>query len=232
VQGVLFDFLDADGLEGAEPNVESDFYSLYAAITVLGQNLRSEVEAGGWGGDGSTFAGIDGLVAVAIGRRIEARDVRRQRDMADFIDAGEEVVNGCEADVALAKFAAVDYLGMEFVVLAQEKMLADADFAAGADEALPNVRIALQLSCEQDFDTTAEEVARGRILRAQRLGLETGAASKKASGKYTGVVEYQQITALEEIGQIAKVTVGENAGGGGEMEEAGAGAIGQRLLGD
>jgi hypothetical protein len=88
------------------------------------------------------------------------------------------------------------------------------------------------LSCEQDFDTTAEEVARGRILRAQRLGLKTGAASKKASGEYTGVVEYQQITRVEKFGKIAKVAVGERAGGGGEMEEAGAGAIGQRLLGD
>jgi hypothetical protein len=152
--------------------------------------------------------------------------------MADFLDAGEEVVHGSEADVALAKFAAGDDLGLEFVAVAEEKMLADADFAAGTHETFPIVRVALQLACEQDFDTTAEEVARGRILRAQRLGLKTGAASKKASGEYTGVVEYQQITALEEIGQIAKVAVGESAGGGGEMEEAGAGAIGQRLLGD
>lgn len=232
VQGVRFDFVDADGLEGAEPNVEGDFCSLYAAITELGQNLRSEVEAGGGGGDGSAFARIDGLVAVVIGRRIEARNVRRQRDMPDFIDASEEVVHFSEADVALAKFAAVDYLGLEFVVLAEEKMLADSNFAAGADEAFPIVWIALQLSCEQDFDTTAEEVARGRILRAQRLGLKTGAASKKASGKYTGVVEYQQITPLEEIGQIAKVAVGESAGCGGHIEEARAGTIGQRVLGD
>jgi hypothetical protein len=88
------------------------------------------------------------------------------------------------------------------------------------------------LSCEQDFDTAAEEVARGRILRAEKLGLKTGAASKKASGKYAGIVEYQQITGVEKVGKIAKVAVGEHAGGGGEMEEAGAGAIGQRLLGD
>ena len=85
---------------------------------------------------------------------------------------------------------------------------------------------------EQDFDTATEEVARGRILRAERLGLKTGAASKKASGKYAGIVEYQQITGVKKVGKIAKVAVGERSGGGGETEKAGAGAIGQRLLGD
>ena len=84
------------------------------------------------------------------------------------------------------------------------------------------------MTCQgaSDFST------RGRILRAERLGLKTGAASKKASGKYAGIVEYQQITGVEKVGKIAKVAVGERAGDGGQMEEARAGAIGQRLLGD
>ena len=232
VQHVLFDFLDADWLERAKSDVEGDFRGLDAAIAEAGQNFRSEVEASGGRGDGSALAGVDGLVAVAIGGGIGAGDVGRERDMADLLDAGEEVVDRTEADVALAKFAAGDDLGLEFIVVAEEKVLADADFAAWTHEAFPIVRIALELTCEQDFDLAAEEVARGRILRADRLGLKTGAASKKASGKYAGIVEYQQITGVEKVGKIAKVAVGERAGGAGEMEEARAGAIGQRLLGD
>jgi hypothetical protein len=232
VEGVLFDFLDADWLEGAEAEVESDFCGLDAAIVEAGQNFRSEVEAGGGGGDGSALAGVDGLVAVAIGGGIGAGNIRRKRDVADRFHACEEVVHRGETDVALAKLAAGDDLGLEFVVVAEEKMLADSDFAAWTDKAFPIIRFALHLSCEQDFNTAAEEVARGRILGAERLGLKAGAASKEASGKYAGVVEYQQITGVEEVGKILKLAVGENSGGGGEMKEARAGAIGQRLLGD
>jgi hypothetical protein len=134
--------------------------------------------------------------------------------------------------VAFAKLAAGDHFGLEFVVLAEEKMLADADSAAWADEAFPIVRIAVELPGEQDFDTAAEEIARSRILRAERLGLKAGAASKKASRKYAGVVEYQQITGMKEFGKIANVAVGESASRGGEVEEPRTGAIGQRLLGD
>jgi hypothetical protein len=152
--------------------------------------------------------------------------------VADCFHASEEVVHWGEPDVALAKFPAGDNLGLKLVVLTEEKMLADSDFAAWADEAFPIVGFAPQLSGEQDFDTAAEEVARGRILRAERLGLKTGAASKKASGKYAGVIEYQQVAGAKDLGKIAEVAVGESAGGGGEMEEAGTGAIGQRLLGD
>ena len=232
VQGVLFDFFDADRLEGAEADVKGDFRGFDAAVAETGERLRSEMETGGGGGDGPALAGVDGLVAVAITGGIGAGDVGRERDMADLLDAGEEVVCRSEVEVALAKFAAGDDLGLEFVVVAEEKVLADADFAAWTHEAFPIVRIALQLPSEQDFDTAAEEVTRGRILRAERLGLKTGAASKKASGKYAGIVEYQQITGVEKVGKIAKVAVSERAGGGGQMEEARAGAIGQRLLGD
>jgi hypothetical protein len=233
VQHVLFDLLDTNWLEGTESDVEGDFRRLDAAVAEAGKNFRSEVEAGGGCGDGSALAGVDGLVAVAIDGGIGAGDVGRERDVADCFHACEEVVHRGETDVALAKLAAGSDLGLEFVVLAEEKkMLADADFAAWTDKAFPIVWIGSQPAGQQDFDTAAEEVARGWVLRAERLGLKAGAASKKAGGKYAGVVEYQQITGVEEVGKIAKVAAGESAGGGGEMQEAGAGAIGQRLLGD
>jgi len=71
------------------------------------------------------------------------------------------------------------------------------------------------LACEQDFDLAAEEVARGGVLRAERLGLKAGAASKKAGGKYAGVIEYQQVAGMEEVGKIPELAVSEAAGCGG-----------------
>lgn len=190
------------------------------------------MEAGGGGGDGSALVGVHGLVAVAIGGGIGARDVGWKRDVADFLYAGEEVIDRSKADMALAKLSAGDDLGLEFVVVAEEEMLAYADLAPWTDEAFPIVRFGLQLPCEQDFDAAAEEVARGGVLRAERLGLKAGASAKKAGGKYAGVIEYQQVAGAEKVGKIPELAVSEAAACGGEMKEARGGAIGQRLLGD
>src|ERR1700757_1205759 len=126
---VLFDFFYTDRLEGSQSDVEGHLCRLYAAVMKAGQNLRSEVEAGSRGGDRTALAGVDGLVAIAIRRGIGAGDVGWQRDVADFFYAGEEIVDRSEAYVALAEFAAGDDLGMEFVIIAEEKMLSDADLA-------------------------------------------------------------------------------------------------------
>lgn len=156
---MLFDFLDADWLEGAESDVEGNFCGLDAANAETGENLGGEVEAGGGGGNRSALAGVNGLIAIPIGRRIVAGDVGRKGDVADHFYAGEKVIDGSEPDVALTEFAPGDDLGTELVIIAEEKMLADSDLAARPDETLPIVGIALQLPCKQDFDTAAKEVA-------------------------------------------------------------------------
>ena len=159
VERVLFDFLDAHWLEGAESDVEGHFCGLDAAVVEAGEDLRSEVEASCGGGDRSALSGVDGLVAVAVGSRIVAGDVRRKRDVADSFYSCEKVVHRSETDVALAKFAAGDDLSLELVIIAEGKVLADSDFAARADETFPIVRVALQLACEQDFDLAAKKIA-------------------------------------------------------------------------
>jgi hypothetical protein len=175
------------------------------------------VEAGGGGGDGSALAGVDGLIAVAIGGGVGAGDVGRERDVADFFHASEEVAHRSEADAALAEFAAGDDLGLELVVIPKEKMLADSDFAAWADQTLPFIRIALQLPCEQDLDPAAKKVARGGILRAERLGPKACAASVKTSGKYACVIEDKEIAGTEEIRKVAELDIGQGAGCGGQV---------------
>jgi len=70
--------------------------------------------------------------------------------VADAIEGGEEIVvlirGGLEADVALAELGAGDDLGLQFVVLAEKKMLADADFAAGTNQASPIVGLSGELA--------------------------------------------------------------------------------------
>jgi hypothetical protein len=51
------------------------------------------------------------LVALTIAGRIRASDIRRERDVADAIESGEEVVGRLKADAALAEFSARQDLG-------------------------------------------------------------------------------------------------------------------------
>lgn len=66
--------------------------------------------------------------------------------MSDPIDPAEKIVDGIEADAALAKGSASENLGAELIVISEEEMFADVDFSAGTNEAFPFVRVLLQLA--------------------------------------------------------------------------------------
>lgn len=175
---VILNFVDAHGLKGAEADVEGDLGSFDTAIVNVGKDFGSEMEPGGGGGDGAAFAGIDGLVTIAIGGCVGAGDVGGKRDVANAIQYSEEVfglllgfagpdaVGHRKADLAFAEGSAVDHFGLELIVVAEEKMLADADLAAGAHEAFPFIGIVAKLASKEDLDAPAQEVARGGIVRA------------------------------------------------------------------
>jgi hypothetical protein len=137
--------------------------------------------------------------------------------VTDPFHAGEEIVDRSEADVAFAEFSPPDDRGPKIVAIAEEKMLADSDLAAGADEAFPFVWVLLQLARQQDFDAAAEKIARRGILRAERLGLHTAASSIETRGKYARVVEDDEIVGVKQIRKVAEVPVGECAGCSREM---------------
>lgn len=232
VERVIFDFIDTHRLECAEADVEGDLGGFDSAVADAGDDFGSEVESGSGGGDGAAFAGIDGLVAVAVGGGIRTDDVGRKRNVADVFHLGKKILCGGEADVALSELAAGDDFGLKFIVVAEVELLADCDLAAGTDETLPVVGLALELASEEDFNASLEKVATGGIARAERLGLESGAAPIEARGEDARIVEDKEIGGAEEVGEIAELAVFEVAGRRGEMEKAGGGAVFQRLLCD
>ena len=64
--------------------------------------------------------------------------------MADAVEhvvkiGGLKSIDRAKADLALAEFSAGDDFGWQFVILAEEQALADADFAAGTNQAFPVV---------------------------------------------------------------------------------------------
>ncbi len=236
---VILDAVDADGLKGSEADMEGDFGGLDSALADAIEGFRGEMKAGGRGCYRSALLCVDGLIAFAIAGGIRARDVGRERDVADAIEGGEESVhalNGLKADAALAEFGAGQDLGLKFfeiaIVLAEEQSLADAYFAAGANQAFPIVGIGGELAGQKNLDAAVEEIAGGRIVRADRVSAGAFAAAIEPGGKDAGVVEDHKIAGLQQVREIAEQAVGITAAGSLQMQHAGTVAGGERLLGN
>jgi hypothetical protein len=92
VHRVLGERVDADRREGAEADVEGDRRDRGAASGDRVDQRRRQVQASGRRGDRARGAREDGLVAAAIGGRGagRARDVRRQRQLADLLEERED----------------------------------------------------------------------------------------------------------------------------------------------
>ena len=139
----VFEVFCANGLEGAEADVEGDGFDLDAVLFELGEDFGGEVEAGGGGGGGAGLLGEDGLVAVAVFGAVVAVDVGGERHVAYFVEDGVEVGRGGEAEGAFAEVSGGEDFGFEewcgFVGGVEEEAFAGLDFAAGADEGAPVV---------------------------------------------------------------------------------------------
>lgn len=193
MQPVLLDPFDANGLEGTQPDMQSNLGAFDAPILESGQDLGSEVKTGSWSSDRTALPGIHGLVTLPVARAIVTIDVGRKRHMPQSLKVREEIRDWGEAEGALAKGAAGKDFGTELGTIGQgvseEKMLAHADFAPGADQALPVVRFGRELAGQQYLNAALEKVAGGGIVGAQGLGSGAPSPSVEPGGKHTGIVD-------------------------------------------
>ncbi len=219
VELVILDAIDADRLESSQADVQRDPGGLDAALTDSVENLRGEVETGGGRGYRSPLLGIDGLIAIAIVGGIRARDVGRERDVADAIEGREKIIHalgGLKTDVALAELSARQDFSLEFNLIAEEKAFADSDFAAGANQALPIVGIGRELASEEDFDAAGSAFA----------------AAIKPGRKNAGIVEDDEIAGSQKVGEFTKQGVRIAAANPLQAQHAGAVAGGEGFLRD
>ena len=120
--------------------------------------------------------------------------------MADAIESGKEVLV-CwmlKADVALAEFPAGQDLGLKLfgIAFAEEQALANADLAAGPNQAFPIVRVGGKLVGQQNLDASFEEIAGGRILSGYGVSAGALAAAIQPSWKNARVVEDHYVAGL------------------------------------
>lgn len=118
-----------DGAKGADSDVESE-----KGVVDLGEDFGGEVKAGGGGGDGSFFFGIDGLVAMAVRLVSFPFHVVGEGEVAVFF----EVRRAVPADEAFALFIDLDDLAK---TACDGDSAADFHFFAGSDEAPPVERV-------------------------------------------------------------------------------------------
>ena len=187
---MIFDALDADGLKCPQANVQCDLGGFDSALADALENFRSEVKPGGGSGDRTGLLGIDGLVALAIARRIGTRDVGRKRDVPDAIENSEETFgtfkDRLEADAAFAEFPTCHDLGLQFIMLAKVQALSDANLAAGTNQAFPVVGVgqrfgaSAELRCGRGGSRETLDSAGLRAERGHRGGGHRGGREKRA----------------------------------------------------
>ena len=231
---VIFDPVDADGLKGSEADVERDFSGCDAALADAVEDLWGEMKSGGGGCYRATLLGVDGLIAFAIAGRIRARDVGWERDVADAIESGEEIVHGLkglEADEAFAELGARENFGLQFVLFSEEEAFADDDLAAGANQAFPIIGVGGELARQQNLDAALEKTTRGGIARAEWVSASACATAVEPSGKDARVVEDDQIAGLQQIGEVAEQAIGITAADSLQVQQAGTVTGRERLPG-
>jgi hypothetical protein len=236
---VIFDSIHANGLESPQADVQGDLGGFDATLADAVEDCRSEVKAGSGSCDRPVLLGIDSLVALEIARRIGARDIGRKRDVADAVENRKEIVvavifsgEGLETDAAFAEFGAGKNFGLQFVVLAEEKVFANTDLASGADQALPIVGLSGKLARQQNLDAALQEVARRRIMRADRLSLCAFAAAVKPRRKDASVVKNNEIAGAQQIRKITELAITVASAISLKVQHSGAISRCERFLGD
>ena len=86
LHSMFVDLLGTNRLEGAVADVQRDRRAFDAAGIERREQLRREVQSRGRCGNRAAVLRVDRLIAIAIGRRIVALDIRRQWHVADAID--------------------------------------------------------------------------------------------------------------------------------------------------
>src|SRR6185369_18072206 len=105
-----------------------------------------------------------------------------------------------ETDRPFPKLPTIDHLSRQGIRRAFSKMemLSNPDLLARPCQALPGGRAVGYPFRQQYFHLAMQEVAHGRVVRAQRLGMESRPGTEKPRGYNAGVVQHQQVAGSEQ----------------------------------
>src|ERR1700674_4234620 len=110
---MLLDFFHVNGLECSETYLQSYCGNFNPTIFQFLENRGREMQSCGGSGDCSRMVRENGLVALAVGGIVLARNVRRKRNMAEPFDGLVHVSLGDQANPAQPVLTATYHLGGE-----------------------------------------------------------------------------------------------------------------------
>jgi len=75
--------------------------------------------------------------------------------MADALDLGKEILHGREPNPALPESASGQNFRLQPALLAEKQDLSHSDLSPGTHQALPRIRLARELTSQENFDPAA-----------------------------------------------------------------------------
>ena len=120
--------------------MKRDFRDFNAPPPNALQDLRRKVQTGSGRGHGASLLRVDGLVAFPVSRDIVPADIGWKWDVSQPFNDRKKLHDWIKAQAALAEGSAVDDLRPQFIVFAEEKPFAYADFAPWPNKTFPFIR--------------------------------------------------------------------------------------------
>src|SRR3990172_4326265 len=131
------------------------------------------MESRGWRGHRGGPLGEDGLVTLAVGRFVSARDVRRQGNVTKAFDGLVQVAASLQPDTPQAVIAAPDYLGDQLPIT-EFDALAKPHFSAWPHQGFPFVLG--HLPRKEYFDFGGQKLPRRAALAPRHFRADTGSS--------------------------------------------------------
>src|SRR5579863_492408 len=190
---------------------------------------------------GTAFARVNRLVAFVVAAAIFSGNIGRQRNVPQSLDRLEEIRHWLKANAALAKISPPHHLGCEpafFIVPAhcaigtKIQPLPDPDLSPRTYQALPFVWYLRNLLGQQGLNPSLQKVSRSQILWTQGIRPRPASPSIEPCRKHARVIEHDQIIGTKQLGKRAETMVFQCAGPSVDAQEARAGTVRQRFLGD
>ena len=110
---MIFNALNVDGAEGAQPDVQRDEAEIDAACRQIVELLLSEMQTGGRSGGGTSDAIVDGLITFGVVESL--MNVGRQRSLAEPIENFFKDAVEMKLDNPPAEIRPLDHRARQFV---------------------------------------------------------------------------------------------------------------------
>ena len=205
---MVLDTLDTHRLEGTGTDMQGNEGGIHPLRADRLEQRLIEVQAGGRGRHRTGALGVDGLVALAVGRIVRSVDIGRQRHVPDPLQQRQHRLGESEFEQSVV---ALQHL--RAATAFDEDPRTGLGRLAGAYVGKHPVLV--EHALDQDF-----QLATGLLLAEQ------------ARRDHPGIVEHHQVARTQVVQEIGELSVGEGSRRAIQRQQAACAAFRQGMTGD